>query len=372
MEKIKILAVIDHLGQGGAEKQFINLVSNINAERFEPHVFIAERAGERLSELGPHIRIHGLTHSSKRKTFDAVRLLRKTLFEIKPAIIQTWLDYSTFISAVVLKLTSFNGIFVASHRVSIEELYNNEVRFGKIKKNLLVWANKQAQCVTTNSKMLVKQLGDYGISTGRLIYNGIDLRKCEGLPSRDELRKKLNMPANFFYIAFVGALVERKGLRFFIQAIRELKTINIKALIVGDGALRDMVKSLARNDERFFMVGYQPNALEYIKASDLLVLPSFYEGLPNVVMEAMAVGTPVIATNVYGIPELIEDGINGKLVPAKNSGSITDSIEFIRSNPAASAGFVEASRKKAQFFSIERMVKEYEELYSELVGSLYK
>jgi N,N'-diacetylbacillosaminyl-diphospho-undecaprenol alpha-1,3-N-acetylgalactosaminyltransferase len=127
---------------------------------------------------------------------------------------------------------------------------------------------------------------------------------------------------------------------------------------------------LTKGDERFTMLGYQPNATEYIKASNLLILPSIHEGLPLVVIEAMAVGTPVIATNIYGIPELIEDGVNGKLVPIKDSKSIANAIEFIYDNPAVKEIFVEASVKKARFFSIERMVKEYEELFSKLSAEL--
>ncbi len=366
MEKIRILAVIDHLGKGGAERQFLNLINNLDIGRFEPHIFIAERAGERFSELCPHIQTHGLLRSHKRKTFNAIKLLRETIIDIKPSIIQTWLDYSTFVTAIALKTISVKTIFVASHRTSIEELYNTEVKFGRIKKTLLIRAYRQAQRVTTNSKILVEQLNHYGITKNKLIYNGIDLKNYKNLPSRDELRKKLGLPTDTFYISFVGALVERKGIRYFIKAIKNTNKNNMKALIIGDGELRDTVNTITKEDSRFVLLGFQPNAIEYIKASDLLVLPSLYEGLPNVVIEAMAVGTPVIATNVYGMPELIEDGINGTLVSVKDSKSITSAIEFIEGNPAVAARFVESSGRKAEFFNVDRMVKEYETLYSEL------
>jgi len=366
MEKIKVLAVIDHLGKGGAERQFINLVNNLSKENFESHVFITERPGERFNELSSDIKTYGLIRSHRRKTLDTLKLLRKTIVDIKPSIIQSWLDYSTFVTALALKTTSLKTKFVASHRTSIEELYNTEVSFGKIKKRLLIWAYKQAYCVTTNSKVLVEQLHSYGITRAGLIYNGLDLVKHAGTSSRGELRKKLGLVDSIFYISFVGALVERKGIRHLVQAIKSLNRHNFKALIIGDGPLRDTVNELTRDDERFSVVGHHPNAIEYIKASNLLVLPSFYEGLPNVIIEAMAVGTPVIATNIYGIPELIEDGINGLLVPVKDSKSITNAIEFIYDNPAIAEIYAEASRKRSQFFSIDRMVKEYEELYSGL------
>jgi len=91
MEKIKILFVIDHLGKGGAERQLLYLVNNIDREKFKPHIFITERKGERFSELKSDVEIYGLINSTRRQTVKTLRSLRRVLSDVKPHIIQTWL-----------------------------------------------------------------------------------------------------------------------------------------------------------------------------------------------------------------------------------------------------------------------------------------
>ncbi len=370
MPKIKLLFVIDHLGKGGAERQFLNLVNNIDGSRFESHVFIAERRGERFEELSKAIKVHGLVscETRNRRILQTAYLLRQTILSTKPDIIQTWLEYSTFAAALALRTITHRPIFVASQRGSIEELYGYEVKLGGLKKQFLKWAYRQAAAVTINSKYIEDQLKGYGAKKVEVIYNGIDLESLGALPSKESLRRTLGLSDDIFCAIFVGSLVTPKGIEYLIQATKSLSRGKVCLLIAGDGELREAISALTAGDTKFSLLGHVPNAAEYIKASDLLVLPSLHEGLPNVILEAMAVGTPVIATNIYGIPELIEDGVNGKLVPIKDSDSITNAIEFIYDNPAIAAGYAEASRKKAQFFNIDRMVKEYEELYSELIG----
>lgn len=370
MTKLKILFVIDHLGRGGAERQFINLVNNIDRKSFEVYVFIAERRGERFQELKEDIHVYGLLDSKARKTLSTLRLLRKISRAIRPDVIQTWLEYSTFLTAVVLKTYKFRPLFFASHRGSIDELYDYEVCFGSLKKKLLIWAYRQAQTVTTNSKYLVRQLRSYGVRNIEVIYNGIDLEKLNRLESREALRRKLDFKADIFYLVFAGALVARKGIEYLIEAVKGINSSKISLLILGNGTLKNKIETSVRGNEKFRLLGFRPDAVEYIKAADLLILPSIYEGLPNVILEAMAVGTPVIAANVYGIPELIEDGINGLLVPSEDAERLKISIERIRNNSAMAANFAEISYDRVKSFALDRMVTEYEKLYMKYLQSL--
>ncbi|MGO9613014.1 MAG: glycosyltransferase [Dissulfurispiraceae bacterium] len=367
MEKIRILLVIDHLSGGGAEQQFLNLANHIDNDNFEPHIFITERKGERFADLSEALCVHGLTDSAGRQTVHAFITLRNTISKIRPHVIQTWLDYSTFITSITLKTLSLQPLFVASHRTSTEELYNQEVRFGKLKKRLLIWAYQQAFTVTTNSKDLKVQLENYGLKRIEVIYNGIDLTRLDSLSSREELRKQLGLDPTWFYLVFVGSLVERKGIEYLIKAVKETRVDKLCLLILGKGELMDRVRASTENDQRFKVLGFKSNAVEYIKASDLLILPSIYEGLPNVILEAMAVGTPVIATNIYGVPELIDNYANGILVSPRNSRQLTLAIHHMIDNPIASKKFVNTSRVLVRSFDLDRMVKRYQDLYSTLI-----
>lgn len=364
MERIKILFVTDHIGGGGAERQFLNLINNIDREQFEPHMFITERKGDRFSELSKDIKVYGLIDSEKRQTMRSLGLMRKIIVEIRPHIVQTWLDYSTFLTSLVLKTFHSKPLFIASHRTSTEELYNYEVRFGRLKKDLLVWAYKQASTVTTNSKFLMEQLRNYGIEKIEVIYNGIHIDRFKKLFSKEELKKRLGLNPTIFYMIFAGSLVERKGIMYLLEAVKGIKRDHICLLIMGDGDLKEKIEVMIEKDQKILSLGYKRNAIEYIKAGDLLVLPSIYEGLPNVILEAMAVGTPVVATNVYGIPELIEDNVNGLLVPPGNVEELVRSIEQIIDNPDTAGKFAECSLEKVHYFTVERMTKEYEKLYA--------
>jgi glycosyltransferase involved in cell wall biosynthesis len=366
MEKLRILFVIDHLGGGGAERQFINLVNSINRQKFESHVFITEKKGDRFRELDEHVKFHGLTDSQRRRTLKAFGLLRKCLLDIKPHIIQTWLDYSTFLTALVVKTIRSRPRFVASLRTSTKELYGYEVRFGRLKKSMLIWAFKQADAVTTNSRFLMQQLRNYDVEKVKVIYNGMNLDDFWKLLSREDLRNKLGLDPDTFYVIFVGSLVERKGLAYLIDAVRRIRRDNVRLLILGDGELREKVERLAAEDKNIIFLGYKHNAVEYAKASDLLVLPSIYEGLPNVVLEAMAIGTPVIATNIYGISELIQDNVNGLLVPPRNVEEIVRAVTHMIDDPEASRQFATISRERVNFFTVQRMTGEYENLYTGL------
>jgi len=107
---------------------------------------------------------------------------------------------------------------------------------------------------------------------------------------------------------------------------------------------------------------------EWLASLDVFVLPSISEGCPNILMEAMAVGLPCVATRVGAAEALIEDGVSGMLVPWGNSGSLRDAIRFVRENPAAARNLGVAARLKMRDFSRERERQEWARVYSDLLN----
>ncbi|MBI5049909.1 MAG: glycosyltransferase [Nitrospirae bacterium] len=291
MERLRVLFVIDHFGRGGAERQLLNLVNNIDRERFEPYVFIAERRGERYVELKKDVGVYGMIDSNERQTLRACRRLRDAISTLKPHVVQAWLEYSVFLSAVALKTVARRPSFFASLRTSIKELYDYEVKWGRLKRKILLWAYRQSDAVTVNSRYLRSQLEGYGVKGVEVVYNGINTETFGELPSKKQLRKTLGLSEDVYYIVFVGALVRRKGIEHLVRAVKNIRRSSFCALIIGDGEMKNEITKLVRGDERFRLMGYIPGAVQLVKASDLLVLPSVYEGLPNVILEAMAVGT---------------------------------------------------------------------------------
>ena len=367
MEKIKVLLVIDHLGGGGAENQFLKLAKGIDRKLFEIKIFLTEGGGEKLNEALSHgLDIEFQRLDRKRNTLITLRRLYKTIREFNPDIVMAWLMYSIAITALVLTITGKRK-FIASERSSLEYLFNKEVRFGKLKKILLKIAFKKANYVVTNSRFVSEEFISFGyarLNQIKITYNGIDLIRFNTLKSKLELREKLRLNLNTLYGIFVGRLEYRKGVTFLIDALNEVYIPDFEVIVLGRGSLEDLVKK----HTRVKYLGYKKNTIEYIKASDFLLLPAIYEGMPNVILEAMAVGTPVISTNVSGIPELIENNVNGLLIPAGDKNSLRKAILKLINDRELRELFAKESLNKVHSFSIERMIKDYETLFRSLSG----
>ncbi|GAB6182610.1 glycosyltransferase [Thermodesulfovibrio hydrogeniphilus] len=368
MEKIKLLAIIDHLDGGGAERQFLNLVNNLNRELFDIYVFLTERKGKRFNELRNDVKINGLLESERRNTLKAILEIRRQITNINPHIIQTWLEYSTFLTAISSSLLNSQSLFVASHRVNMRELYDIDVNFGKFKKLLIVKAYKKTHYITTNCFALKKELEEYGVRNIEVIYNGFEVESLLKIQTKKkEIRQSLNLKNEHFYFIFCGSLVRRKGIQLLLEAFQQLNYPKSYLLILGDGELKREVIKASENDKRILYLGYVKNPIDYIKASDVLILPSFYEGMPNVLIEAMAVGTPVVGTKVDGIPELLDNGKYGILIESGKTEAILDAMNYAINNYAILKNLAEKAKERVKYFNIQRMVKEYENLYLNLL-----
>lgn len=161
-------------------------------------------------------------------------------------------------------------------------------------------------------------------------------------------------------ILFVGRLVERKGVEYLIQAMQKVKNVNL--YIIGDGELRPRLKRLAKDicdynstNRINFLGKVDEETLKiYYLESDIFVLPSIIdrkgntEGQGIVILEAIHAGTPVIATNVGGIPDMIKDHITGLLVPEKDSNSLYKALQFMIDNPDTAKQYAKAAYEDVQ------------------------
>jgi glycosyltransferase involved in cell wall biosynthesis len=366
MGRINVAFAIDFMGGGGAERQLLNLINHIDRNSFQPSLITIVEEGSHLAEVEPSI-TKTCFYTGKRSSYcKAIGRMRRYLGTWKPDIIQCWSDYSAFVTACAACLSRHKPLFIASHRVSIEELYRYDARFGALKKAALLWAYRRADHITTNSGILIEQLSSYGLSKVSLIYNGIRIGK---LDDKAAIRTRLGMAGDSFRIIYAGSLVRRKGIHDLLYAFSRINDPNMKLMIIGEGREKATVTEQAQRDKRIEYLGYRENSAEYIKAADMLVLPSQYEGLPNVVMEAMTVGTPVIATNIYGNKELITHQVSGILVPYGDCSALEQAMRYCMNHIEKLPALTEEARKKVSMFSLEIMVNAYKELY---LSKMYK
>ncbi len=163
-------------------------------------------------------------------------------------------------------------------------------------------------------------------------------------------------------IGYVGRLSEEKGAKNLIEVIRKLRHQDLRFLIIGEGALEQEFRALAGEDGlagKIELLGWVPNKElpSHLNDMQLLVLPSYTEGLPNVLLEAMACGTPVLATPVGSVPDILEDGVNGFLLRSNSPEGIADSVLLALDRDDLEAVSEEASRRVRGSFNFESAMK---------------
>lgn len=211
-----------------------------------------------------------------------------------------------------------------------------------------------------------------------VVYNGTPLTYQQIEPK--SIRHNLNIPDDVFVIVHVGRLCKGKGQQILLQAASILRQYNKKIiyLIIGEDSeqngaylqhLRDMAAELKVNDIVKFL-GLRLDVPQILAAADLLVLPSFSEGLPLVILEAMAVGKPVIATPVGGTSEVVTHQETGLLVPVNDALALAEAILWMVENPdyASVMGSIGLERVKANF-SVEKMQQEVFTIYEKVLGA---
>lgn len=224
-----------------------------------------------------------------------------------------------------------------------------------------------------------KATSNYVLSLGadprkvEILHNGVDLDRFKPISfSKMESKKSLGIPEGYFVILTVRRLVYKNGIDSLLESakIAVKKYPRLLFLVIGDGPDFEKVNAKIREfrlGENFKLLGFVPDSLllHYYNASDLFVLPSKSgEGLPLVLLEAMACGLPVIATNVGGAPEVIYENC-GKIVPANDALSLAEAlVEFSRNNISSYCGKTRKLMEQRHDWNlnVKRLIKIYEEL----------
>jgi len=207
-----------------------------------------------------------------------------------------------------------------------------------LEKGLMRWLNRMIfrwmDVIVAVSEDIGGKLEREGVAKEkiRIVYNGVDERFSPG--DTREARGRLGLPESRFILLFVGLLVPVKGLDILIEAVRLLNDERLLCVLVGDGSMLDSLREQVEKadlQESVFFAGRRPSQEipVWMNAADVLVLPSFSEGRPNVVLEAQACNLPVVATRVGGTPELITDGVDGLLVDSGVPGPLADKISVL-------------------------------------------
>jgi glycosyltransferase involved in cell wall biosynthesis len=206
-----------------------------------------------------------------------------------------------------------------------------------------------------------------------VIANGIDLGNFRRSVDRDRLRHSFNLPPGARVITFIGRLDEQKGLDLLLEATAHLLpgVDGIEVWLVGDGPIRAELQRQAAKlgiDDRVKFWGYQAQIDRYLYASDIFVLPSSYEGMPIVLLEALAAGIPCVVSQVGDNDLVVEDGKQGLTIPPNDVAALTNAISLLLRSPEVHRLMSEAAICRSEDFSDEHMAQRFSEVYQALLS----
>jgi glycosyltransferase involved in cell wall biosynthesis len=207
-----------------------------------------------------------------------------------------------------------------------------------------------------------------------VIYNGLDLTPYQNSTNGEALRNKLGFDDHISLIGMIANFnFEIKGHRYFLEAAKTVleKIPGVEFLLVGDGPLRNHYEKLTHElgvEKKIHFLGERNDVPVILSNLSISVLSSTSEGLSNVILESMAAGKPVIATNVGGSREIVVDGVTGYLVPPADSQAMAKAITELLQDPDKAITMGAAGKKRVgEKFSIKAMVESYENLYKSLM-----
>jgi glycosyltransferase involved in cell wall biosynthesis len=207
-----------------------------------------------------------------------------------------------------------------------------------------------------------------------VIPNGIDLEGFHGSVDRDGLRRSFNLPQAARVITFIGRLDEQKGLDLLLEATAHLEMgeEGVEVWLVGDGPERAVLQRLATKlgvGGRVKFWGYQTHIERYLYASDIFALPSRYEGMPVVLLEALAAGVPCVVSQVGDNDLVIEDGKQGLVVPPDDTAALAKALNLLLLSPETRRQMSKAAVRRSEDFSDTHMAQRYAEVYRVLLTS---
>lgn len=372
MKRLRVLHVIGGGEFGGAERHILNLTTAMKKDMVEvsvcclfadPFVKVAREAG---------IRSHSVPMRHKMD-FGIVTKLRDLIIEEEIDIVHTHGVRANLVGRLAARMAGVETVVTTVHSLLTQDYPD---LFSRLANNFI---EKASRGLTTHfiavSGGLQKALVQQGIPEKKItvIYNGLnpDLFRIEG--SAGLWRQKAGFSPGVPLVAIVGRLHPVKGHRYFLRAAAEIlkERTDVHFLVVGCGPERDSLEEytgkLGISDHVTF-TGFVSDVSELMPDLNLLIVPSLWEGFGLTALEAMAVGVPVVATSVGGLPEIVDHGTTGLLVPPADEAGLTRGIVWMLDHPQEAVEMAAAAKEVVeQKFSASAMARRTEDLYRRLL-----
>ncbi len=366
---IKVVYVIDDLGLGGAQRQLTELVRAIDRSRYQPYVVSLSTQrlayAKNIREL--EIPLTLIEHEgiwSWRTLWQILRLLQR----VRPTVVHTWLFTADLYGRLAAWLTRVPVIVSAVRSVD------------PWKPRHYIFADRLLCNVTSAFTVNAQAIGEVlrkreGVEPSKLhtIYNGVDLSAFDPSIQDGALRRHLGLDRVVRLVGIVGRLAPEKDHQTFLHSARLVveRHPDVRFLIVGNGPLRSELDAMIRKlklQAHVHMLESQQPITPIFAALDMVVVSSRYEGCCNVILEAMAMGKPVIATDVGGNPELVSHEETGFLIPPGEPQAMAEAIERLLQQRSRAQYFGQQARRIVESrFNLKRMIDQTMALYDALL-----
>src|SRR4030042_813541 len=382
-EKRHILCIIAQGEMGGAQRFVAELANHLDHDRFRLEVIWGAESGPALGrDLPPQVAFMTVRHLVRAVSpwhdLVAIRELRMVMLRFRPDIVLCISSKAGFVGSraahglrnelpnlkMVYRIVgwSFNDPLPAWKRF----LYRTMERLSARWKDVIVVNN-------THDLDQARMIGIRPRNKLVRIFNGID--PYRPFIDRDQARAYLNGKVPELYrhepyeylIGTIANFYPAKDLATLIRSAARVSE-NVRFVVIGDGYQRGMLERMVAEYElqnRFFLIGKLFDAAQYMHAFDLFVLPSVKEGFPWALLEAMAAKVPIVATNVGAVPEMVQDGISGIVVPPRDAQSLAAGIvSALEDDRRRREMAISAHQRVISQFSLHAMMAEYEKLFS--------
>lgn len=370
-ERIRVLQLIKCLGFGGAERLVVSTAEARDRARFDYEVaYVLDTLDDLVEELQAHgITVHSL---GSRSHFDLrwMRRLRALVLERRYDIVHLHLPYSAALGRLVARSLP------AAHRPSVvytqHNLWDRTDRTVRLLNRLTINLDDRDIAVSEVAKAsMPKAVRD----RVEVIVHGISMAGTDSeSQTREDVRRSLGLAPDDVAIVTVANFRTEKGYPFLISAASDLvrEGLPIRFLAVGAGPLETKVRRMCeqyRLGDRFQLLGFRGDVARILAAADLFVLASLHEAFPVSVMEALAAGLPVVATDVGAVAQALGNGLAGITVPPGDVTRLTDAIRTVVVDTDLRASLTAQARPLGAGYDIRTTVARLEEIYTALMST---
>ena len=358
---------------GGPEKTILNSGAHVDRDRYRLLVAYMHNRGDTAYDLTERAAVMGAAFFDlvERSAFDPGMVLRVArLVRDHDVRILHGHDYKSDLLGLAVRRLTGCQLVTTIHgwvrRTRRERLYVS----------LDQWAIRRYQRVLAVSQRMAAQLVELRVPATaiRVVHNAIDAEDFSRGDAAGTLKSELGLSATTRLITAVGRLSPEKALDRLIRAVAALADGGhpVHVALVGEGDQRPALEALARTlrvQDRVHLLGHRAPVKPLYPGMDLLCLPSLTEGLPNAVLEAQAMEVPVVATDVGGVAELVQDGETGRLVEPDDVSALARAIAEVFEQPEQTARMVQAARRRIeQKFTFQSRMRRMQAIYDELLA----